>query len=568
MGAQLKKYKLHYHLALPITAIIVALLLVNIALSSSLQKKQAEETMRDQAYVLSQDMAAIWDFISVNQNRINYDRDGVYNQKGLYCSKAGLSVGALFSKRTDYVIRYAALNPRNEQNRADTFETDALVAFSNDSGLEEYTAFGDMQGEEGRYFRYAAPLRMDDACESCHGGVAGEIDETGYPKEGFVDGDLVGIISIATPTKQFEQNYYDNALLQGIFLVILSIGCMFVSYWFIQKYVSRPLGKLERAIERSGTDRSYEQLDADAIGAKGEINSLVSFFNDTSKKLEAVHLGLESEVSKRTLDLESANKLLVSQAEELEALNVRLKEDNRYKSHYFTMMSHELKTPLTAIIAYANILREANALENDLDADAIEAIAGNSRDLLRLIDCILEAAKLEAGRASLDLQVVDVDELFYHLECSLSPLASQRNITLSFFRAKRMPLFRADSVKLSHILENLISNAIKHTPDSGFIVIESYYHRKDETIRFRVIDNGAGIPEREQRAIFEEFVQASDQMEKPTSGSGLGLALAKEYAELHGGTIRVKSAVGEGSIFTVVLPYVAVMSEEESYGTE
>lgn len=194
----MKKRRLHYHLALPVTAIIVVLLLVNIALSSSLQRKQAEDTMRDQAYILSQNMSAIWDFISVNQSRINYDRDGVYNQKGLYCSKAGLSVGALFSKRTDYIISYAALNPRSEQNRADDFETEALVAFADDPSLEEYTAFGKVRAEEG-YFRYAAPLRMDGTCESCHGGIAGEIDETGYPKEGFVDGDLVGIISIATP---------------------------------------------------------------------------------------------------------------------------------------------------------------------------------------------------------------------------------------------------------------------------------------------------------------------------------------------------------------------------------
>ncbi len=522
--------------------------------------------MRDQAYILSQNMSAIWDFISVNQSRINYDRDGVYNQKGLYCSKAGLSVGALFSKRTDYVISYAALNPRSEQNRADGFETEALAAFANDPSIEEYTAFGEMQGEEGRYFRYAAPLRMDDTCESCHGGVAGEIDETGYPKEGFVDGDLVGIISIATPTRQFEQNYFDNALLQGVFLVVLSAGCILASYWFIQKYVSKPLGRLERAIERYGTDQSYEQLNADAIGAKGEINSLVSFFNDASKKLEAVHLGLESEVSRRTLDLESANMLLVSQAEELEALNGRLKADNRYKSHYFTMMSHELKTPLTAIIAYANILREANASGDDLDADAIEAIACNSRDLLRLIENILESAKLEAGRASLEMQVVDTDEVFYHLESSLASLAAERNLTLSFFRSKQMPLFLADSIKLSHILENLISNAIKHTPGNGCVVIEAYHHKKDETIRFRVIDNGTGIPEEEQRTIFEEFVQASDHMDKPTSGSGLGLALAKEYAELHGGSIHVKSTVGEGSFFTVILPYIAVVSEEEGEG--
>ena len=558
----MKKHRLHYHLALPVTAIIVTLLLVNIVLSSCLQRQQAENTMRDQAYILSQDMAAIWDFISVNQNRINYDRDGVYNQKGLYCSKAGLSVGALFSKRTDYVIRYAALNPRSEQNRADDFEMEALVAFSDDPSLEEYTTFGEMQGEEGRYFRYAAPLRMDETCESCHGGVAGEIDETGYPKEGFVDGDLVGIISIATPTRQFEQNYFDNALLQGVFLVVLSVGCMVASYWFIQKYVSRPLGKLERAIEQSGTDRSYGQLDAEAIGAKGEISSLVSFFNDASRKLEAVHLGLESEVSKRTLDLKSANALLASQAEKLEALNRRLKADSRYKSHYFTMMSHELKTPLTAIIAYANILREANDSGSALDADAIEAIASNSRDLLRLIENILESAKLEAGKTSLDMQVVDADEVFYHLESSLASLAAERNLVLSFFKSKSMPLFLADSVKLSHILENLISNAVKHTPDNGCVVVEAYHHKKDETIRFRVIDSGTGIPEKEQHAIFEEFVQASDHMDRPTSGSGLGLALAKEYAELHGGSIQVKSAVGEGSIFTVVLPYVAVASGE------
>lgn len=556
----MKKRRLHYHLALPVTAIIVVLLLVNIALSSSLQRKQAEDTMRDQAYILSQNMSAIWDFISVNQSRINYDRDGVYNQKGLYCSKAGLSVGALFSKRTDYIISYAALNPRSEQNRADDFETEALVAFADDPSLEEYTAFGKVRAEEG-YFRYAAPLRMDGTCESCHGGIAGEIDETGYPKEGFVDGDLVGIISIATPVGQFEQNYFENALLQGVFLVVLSVGCILASYWFTQKYVSKPLGKLERAIERSGTDRSYEQLNADAIGAKGEISSLVSFFNDASKKLEAVHLGLESEVKRRTLDLESANVLLVSQAEELEALNGRLKADNRYKSHYFTMMSHELKTPLTAIIAYANILREASGSAGDLNADAIESIASNSRDLLRLIENILESAKLEAGRASFEMQVVDTDEVFYHLESSLTSLAAERNLTLSFFRSKHMPLFLADSVKLSHILENLISNAIKHTSSNGYVVIESYHCKKDETVRFRVIDNGTGIPEEEQRAIFEEFVQASDHMDKPTSGSGLGLALAKEYAELHGGSIQVKSTVGEGSIFTVVLPYVAVVSE-------
>lgn len=556
--------KLNYHLALPVTVIIVLLLLVNIVLSSYLQRTQSEETMHNEAYILSQEMAAVWDFISINQDRINHDENGEYNFKGLHCSKVGLSVGALFSKRTDYIIRYAALNPRSEQNRADEFEEAAINSFNEDTSLEEYSGFAEINGEED-YFRYAAPLRMEENCEECHGRPVDEIDITGYPKEGFANGEIIGIISIATPTKQFETNYLEVALLHGIFLLFLSVGCIVAIYFYTQKYVTKPLGKLERAIEKAGSGNAYKQIDAEDIGAKGEIKSLVSYFNESSLKLESIHTGLESEVKKRTIDLEEANTLLVEQAQELESLNERLRVDNRYKSHYFTMMSHELKTPLTAIIAYANLLRESNEGDDDnsLNIDAVDSITSNSRALLKLIGNILESAKLEAGRADLELQAVDVDEVFNHLEASLNPLAAERNILLYFFRSQGVPLFIADPDKLAHVLENLASNAIKHTPHEGVVVIESYYFKKDETIRFRVIDDGPGISQGEQELIFKEFVQANEYMERPVSGSGLGLTLAKEYTELHQGSIELVSEVNKGSIFTVILPYKPVVSESD-----
>ncbi|MFR7404256.1 MAG: DUF3365 domain-containing protein [Coriobacteriaceae bacterium] len=207
---------LELRLAVPTTIAISLLLVISIISDAWLQARQAEETLTEQAYILSQEMQSMWDFISVNQELINTDGDGTYTFKGLHCSIVGTSVGALFSHRTDYVIRYVSDNPRNPKNAPDAFETEAIGEFRSNTNLGEYYSFGTMNDES--YYRYSVPLKMQSACAECHGNPVGEIDVTGFPKEGLQSGDLVGIASISIPAKTYEDNLRADPLAQPPFL--------------------------------------------------------------------------------------------------------------------------------------------------------------------------------------------------------------------------------------------------------------------------------------------------------------------------------------------------------------
>ena len=547
------KWKLKYRIALPVTSAVVALLLVSILVGYFQQKEQTEQALHEQAYILSQEMSAIWDFVSVNQSKINTDSDGSRNFKGLHCSVAGTSVGALFSSRTDYVIRYVSDTPRNPQNMADELEAEALQAFREDDILGEYTSYGTMK-DDALYYRYVIPLKMEANCESCHGFPVGEMDETGFPKEGMEKGDIVGAASIGIPMDLHESYLADRFFSQAVISFLAFASCLLVVYLAVVRYVVKPLEGIGSAVQDVGAGNFDVRIDATEVNAKDEMHSLVCHFNKTTQELESLTTDLEQKVSDRTAQLEKAYADLKEQARRLESLNEQLEAEDRYKSHYFTMMSHELRTPLTAIRAYVDILKGMESDDESSRFDVFDKVHASVASLSKLVSNILELAKLEAGKVELEMQTVDVVDVMGLLGKTLSPLARAKDISLYFYTAEKVPLFLADEDKLLHVIENLGSNAIKYTSEGGTVMIEAYHHRKDDTIRFAVIDDGIGIPPEEHAIIFEKFKQAESSVVRPVSGSGLGLALAKEYIELHGGSIRVTSAPSEGSIFRVILP--------------
>lgn len=569
------KKKLKYRIAFPLTAMVVGLLIATMVGSFALQTKQTDDMLREQAYILSQEMSAVWDFVAVNQERINRDADGSYNFKGLHCSIAGTSVGALFSSRTDYVIRYVSDVPRNPQNLADEFEAAAIEAFRANDSLSVYDGYTPMRGDE-TYYRYVIPLEMNSRCAECHGFPAGEVDVTGFPREGFSNGELVGVASISIPTAMYEQAAIERVLLLFGLGLLLIAGCLVTVLFVATRYVTRPLEKIEYAIRQTGSGASRVRLDARAIKAKDEMASLVEHFNETAERLEQLYASLEDQVAQRTEQLAAANEKLGKANGQLEAANEQLaaaveqlEQADRYKSHYFTMMSHELKTPLTAIKAYADMLRDMGAVEDAAARDVLGKIQANVTALTKLVKNILEMSKLDAGKVELDRRPVDAVDVTNALSKALDPLAQSKGVNLYFAVAADMPLFMADQDKVLHILENLGSNAVKYSPKGGSVVISAYPCKKDATVRFAVTDEGPGVPDADRELIFEKFKQSRSSMEKPVSGSGLGLALAKEYAELHGGYIKLKSELGQGSTFKVVLPCeVASYAEEgEDYGT-
>lgn len=548
------KTSLELRLAVPTTIAISLLLVVSIVADVLLQKQQVEETLFEQAYILSQEMQSVWDFVSVNQDLINTDGDGTYTFKGLHCSIVGTSVGALFSNRTDYVIRYVSDHPRNPKNAPDDFEAQAIDTFRDETDLGAYDSFGPLRNGEN-YYRYAVPLTMKPACAECHGSPAGEIDVTGFPKEGLGSDDLVGIASISIPTKAYDDNLLEQIVLRGLLSFAVLAACLLTIRLVTKRSVIGPLGTIADTVRRIGAGDWEARVPIRSSQASDEIGTLSSHINDMADELQLLHKDLEELVRVRTEQLADANDLLTAQARELEAMNERLRENDLYKSHFFTMMSHELRTPITAIRAYVDMLNEIDDLDEGTRGHAVNAIKSNVHALAKLVDNILDSARVEAGAVTLQRDVIDVDDILNELAKSLDPLAMDKGVALETTCGEEMPLLVADEEKLLHILMNLGSNAIKYTPSGGHVGIRTFLSSDGTVACFEVADDGIGISPEDQRLVFDKFTQGEGAVSRPVSGSGLGLTLAKEYAELHGGDILLESEVGRGSTFTVRIPF-------------
>lgn len=550
MNKWIDKVRLRTRFIILMVGILAVSLVLNLFWSSYNQKKQAETEMREKAYVLSQQLDAVWEFMAINQDLINYDADGNYNFKGLHCSLVGKSIGKLFGKKTDYVIRYINFNPRNKADSPDEFEGSALNLFFADKEKTEYYDITEYEGKDS--FRYLAPMRIDNTCLECHGEPAGELDVLGYPKEGWKIGDLGGAISIVMPIDIYEEITQTNVLQEVAFFFILTLLFILLMYYATARLVTNPLQKFKNNIEKvKEGDLDIHLEDMDAVG---EIKDLADHFGDMTIQLQNLYTNLENKVEQRTEDLARANSILESQRIQLEEVNRRLREDNQYKSDFMAIMSHELRTPLTSIIAFAEVLEGKKSTKTEKELQVVHEIKNNSQVLLDMINNILEMARLEAGRIELLIEPIDLVDVINAVEGTIEPLVEKKNIRFSTMVHRDVPLINGDRERLRQIVANLVGNAIKFTPEGGEVKVWVAYDQEKNEVRINVQDNGIGIRMEDQPFIFEKFVQSDSSVYRQYSGSGLGLALAKELTELHGGWIGVKSELGEGSLFIIGLP--------------
>jgi signal transduction histidine kinase/CheY-like chemotaxis protein len=230
---------------------------------------------------------------------------------------------------------------------------------------------------------------------------------------------------------------------------------------------------------------------------------------------------------------------------------------NRSKSQFLANMSHELRTPLNAIIGYGEMLQEdAEDDGRQRDADDLGKIQTAANQLLGMINEILDFSKIEAGRMDVNNEKVSVRELIDCVKSTVQPLAQKNNntFTINNALADDASLF-IDSIKLSQVLLNLLSNANKFTSD-GQVSLDVSLRRsgKGNTVVFSVTDTGIGISHEQAERLFQPFVQADESTTRKYGGTGLGLAISKRFCELMGGSVTVKSEMGEGTTFTVSLP--------------
>ena len=230
-----------------------------------------------------------------------------------------------------------------------------------------------------------------------------------------------------------------------------------------------------------------------------------------------------------------------------------LEEASRHKSEFLANMSHELRTPLNAILGFSEVLLERMFGElNAKQAEFVQDVLSSGQHLLSLINDILDLSKVEAGRMELHLAPFNLPLAIESAVSLVRERASRHGISLSLSVDDALGEVVADERKVRQIFLNLLSNAVKFTPDGGRVEVKAALAGDWADIAVR--DTGIGIAPEDQAAVFEEFRQVGGPHAQTREGTGLGLALAKRFAELHGGTIGVQSAVGQGSTFTVTLP--------------
>jgi len=230
-----------------------------------------------------------------------------------------------------------------------------------------------------------------------------------------------------------------------------------------------------------------------------------------------------------------------------------LEAASRHKSEFLANMSHELRTPLNAIIGFSEVLGERMFGElTDKQAEYVQDILSSGRHLLELINDILDLSKVEAGRMELDLGKFDLPATLDGTLTLVRERATRRGLALELSVDPRLGAVVGDERKIRQVLLNLLSNAVKFTPEGGRISVRATL--VEGAAEISVQDTGIGIAPADQALIFEEFRQAGSDYAKKQEGTGLGLALARRFVELHGGRLWVTSTLGEGATFTFTLP--------------
>jgi PAS domain S-box-containing protein len=257
-------------------------------------------------------------------------------------------------------------------------------------------------------------------------------------------------------------------------------------------------------------------------------------------------------------DRKQAEDRLRQTNERLARVNAELERATQLKDEFLASMSHELRTPLNSILGLSEALKtQVYGNLTQAQKRSLGTIERSGQHLLALINDILDLAKIESGKMELQIALTSVEQLCYSSLSFVKQQAHQKNIRLHCHIQEGIETIDADERRIRQVLINLLSNAVKFTPEGGRVSLEVEARTQEEMLGFSVIDTGIGIAPENFSLLFQSFVQLDSSLSRRYSGTGLGLALVRRLAELHGGTVTVESEVGVGSKFTVFLPWKA-----------
>jgi signal transduction histidine kinase len=380
---------------------------------------------------------------------------------------------------------------------------------------------------------YVRLFRATEGCIGCHNPQG--------PAAAFAPNEVIGAALLDT---RIGPDLRRTTLLNSLWIIVAGLiggtGAMVAFYWITQRLILSPIRQL-RALANNVAEGNLDIRSSITTG--DEYERLAEAFNHMLDSLQAAQEKLRQ-----------ANRQLDAKIVELSESNIELFKANKLKSEFLANMSHEFRTPLNAILGFAQVLREKPALlKKEQGQRYAENIITSGNRLLNMINDLLALAKAQAGKLELHVEPMSLSELCESVLSSFSLLARKKRLRLGSQVAPDIPILVTDGGKVLQVLYNFLSNAVKFTPPRGQITLTAAM-LDDKTVRIAVADTGCGIAEADQAKIFDKFRQVDGSITRETSGSGLGLAICKELAGLLAGSIGLKSQPDFGSTFWLDIP--------------
>jgi signal transduction histidine kinase len=419
----------------------------------------------------------------------------------------------------------------NSEPPADEFERDAIDAFR--EGEIERTQF------VGDSYQFLAAVRLSASCMACHTHPIENEPKPLYTKEG----DLFAAVSVSIPLERTNKSVHANRVVLISTAVTTAVLSMIVAYIIVRYVIVKPVKHLKDVSDAVADGNVDVRAD---IQTRDEFEELCHAFNRMLRNLVAMQV-----------ELRGVNRELDRKVDELAQANMALFEMDRLKSDFLTTMTHELRTPLNSIIGFSEVLASNEKL-SEKERRYAANIQSSGKMLLGLINDILDLAKIESGKMELHPEEFSVHDVIEGLLTMARPIAEQKSIQIATDVDALVPVVYQDAGKVQQILYNLISNAIKFTPEGGRVTVSAAASNSD--LLLAVEDTGVGIAPEDRERIFDKFRQGSagtrgdSALTRQYTGSGLGLSIVRELCRLLGGDIGLESELGKGSTFTVRLP--------------
>jgi two-component system sensor histidine kinase BarA len=403
---------------------------------------------------------------------------------------------------------------------------------------------------------YVRIFRATGRCISCHNPQGSAAP--------YTLNKLIGAVHIQS--RDLSSEIGKTVFMNVIFIVLAGLiggaGAIVVFYMITQRLILRPIRQL-RALANNVAEGNLEIRSS--IATRDEYEKLAKAFNHMLDTLQATQKKLSH-----------ANKQLDAKIAELSTRNIELFKANKIKSEFLANISHEFRTPLNAILGFAQVLKDKPVLLKKEKAQRYaENIITSGNNLLNMINDLLELAKTQAGKMELHIGETSISDLLENLLSQFSLITKNKKIKVKLIVQPDLPLIVTDVGKVQQILYNFMSNAVKFTPARGRIEIEAQFPSPGDKgtgpeprmIRISVTDTGCGIAESDRQKIFEKFRQADGSLTRETTGTGLGLAICTELATMLAGRIGMESPPkgrSIGSTFWLDIPITLTKQEDQT----